>query len=359
MKTRPWKTRLTAALLIAAAACALLSCSASEQRTEQHEIAAFGTRIELTLRADRHTDSAQAVAAVDRMFQRMHRQWHAWQPGMLGDINAAIAAGRPIQISQQTRTIMQRAARLEEKSDGLFNPAMGRLFALWGFHSDARPTGPPPDRDEIRQRIDPPPSMADLSFKDNMLSSTSPAVQLDFGAFLAGVAAENALTILGQHGITHAIVNIGGDLGVVGTGTRRAWRTAVQHPDGQGRKHLAHIDLKDGEFVFTSGNYHRYRQHEGLRYGHLIDPRSGYPAGSVQSVTVIDTRGGRADAAATALAVAGADEWQAVARRMGVEQVLRAEADGTVVVTRAMAHRIKWQQAPQRLRVVSSRAASQ
>ena len=359
MKTRPWKTRLPAALLITVAAGALLSCSVSEQRTEQHEIAAFGTRIELTLRAGRHTDSAQAVAAVDRMFQRMHRQWHAWQPGMLGDINAAIAAGRPIQISGHARSIMQRAARLEEQSGGLFNPAMGRLFALWGFHSDTLPSGPPPDGVEIRQRIDPPPTMADLSFKDSMLISTNPAVQLDFGAFLAGVAAENALAILKQHGISHAIVNIGGDLGVVGTGARRAWRAAVQHPDGQGGKHLAYIDLNDGEFVFTSGNYHRYRQHEGLRYGHLIDPRSGYPANSVQSVTVIDTRGGRADAAATALAVAGPDEWQAVARRMGIEQMLRAEADGTVVVTRAMARRIEWHQAPQRLRVVSSRAASQ
>src|SRR5690625_53646 len=153
MKTRPWKTRLTAALLIAAAACALLSCSASEQRTEQHEIAAFGTRIELTLRADRHTDSAQAVAAVDRMFQHMHRQWHASHPVRQCDINTPTTASRPNQISQQTRTIMPRAARLEEKSDGLFNPAMGRLFALCGFHSDALPTGQI-GRASCRERVD-------------------------------------------------------------------------------------------------------------------------------------------------------------------------------------------------------------
>lgn len=344
---------MPAVLLITATAGPLLSCTASGQRTEHHEIAAFGTRIELTLRADRQTDSAQAVAAVDRMLQRMHRQWHAWQPGMLGDINAAIAAGRPIQISRQTRAIMERAARLEEQSRGLFNPAMGRLFALWGFHSDTLSSGPPPGHTEIRQCVDPQPSMADLSFKNNTLNSTNPAVQLDFGAFLAGVAVEGALAILGQHGITHAIVNIGGDLGATGTSGKRAWRTAVQHPDGQGGKHLAHIDLNDGEFVFTSGNYRRYRQHEGLRYGHLIDPRSGYPADNVQSVTVIDTLGGRADAAATALAVAGPDEWQDIARRMSIEQVLRAEADGTVVVTPKMAGRIKWHQAPQSLRVVS------
>src|SRR5690625_1838563 len=132
MKTRFWKARLTAALLITAAACALLSCSASEQRTEQHEIAAFGTRIELTLRADRHTDSAQAVAAVDRMFQRMHRHWHAWQPGMLGDINAAIAAGRPIQISGHARSNTPRAARPEAQRAVPLNPPMGPLFARWG-----------------------------------------------------------------------------------------------------------------------------------------------------------------------------------------------------------------------------------
>src|SRR5690625_7732695 len=92
--------------------------------------------------------------------------------------------------------------------------------------------------------------------------------------------------------------------------------------------YLAHIDRMVYQFEFTSGNSPRYRQHEGLRYGHLIDPRSGYPADSVQSVTVIDTRGGRADAAATALAVAGPDEWQAVARRM---EIGRASCRGRVM----------------------------
>ena len=249
--------------------------------------------------------------------------------------------------------MIERARQLERSSNGLFNPAIGRLLALWGFHASELPQGPPPAPAAIEKQVMQAPSMADLDIDAGELSSRNRAVQLDFGGYIKGVAVERALEILAQTGIEHAIVNAGGDLGVIGRHGDRPWRAAVEHPDGTGGRYLADLEVRDGEFVFTSGNYRRYRQGDGIRYGHIIDPRDGYPADGVRSVTVIDSDGGRADAAATALAVADVGEWQAVARSLGVERVMRVEADGLIRMTPAMAARVRWHRQPQQLRVVS------
>jgi len=138
----------------------------------------------------------------------------------------------------------------------------------------------------------------------------------------------------------HAIVNAGGDLGVIGNAGKRPWRAGIRHPDGNGGEILASVEIRSGEVVFTSGNYLRYRASDGIRYGHIIDPETGYPADRVASVTVLHDSGGAADAAATALAVAGPDEWPRVARRMGITHVLRVDADGSIALTPAMAERV-------------------
>lgn len=342
-------TRLAAALLLAG----LLAACESQPRIERYQIAVFGTETTLTIRAGGGADAAAAVAAVDRELQRMHRDWHAWEPGMLAEINRAIAEGRSIKLSPEAARIIQAAAELERRSGGLFNPAIGRLLARWGFHASELPQGPPPPAEEIQRLVDRAPSLADLSIDSGYLASRNRAVQLDFGAYLKGVAVERALAILHKAGIEHAIVNAGGDLGVIGRHGQRRWRAAVEHPDGSGGRHLATLEVNPGEYVFTSGNYRRYRTNEGIRRGHILDPRDGYPADQVSSVTVIDDHGGTADAAATALAVAAPDEWQAVARELEIDVVMRIEADGTIHVTPTMAARVHWQGRPAKIQVAT------
>ncbi|HSH29145.1 MAG TPA: FAD:protein FMN transferase, partial [Thiohalobacter sp.] len=105
---------------------------------------------------------------------------------------------------------------------------------------------------------------------------------------------------------------------------------------------LASIATRGDESIFTSGDYERYFEVNGKRYHHIIDPRSGYPANATASLTVIHTEAATADAAATALFVAG-DAWPRVAAGMGIEQVMRVRPDGTVELTPAMAERIRFE----------------
>jgi len=182
------------------------------------------------------------------------------------------------------------------------------------------------------------PAMTDLELKDGMLHSSNTAVQLDFGGIAKGYAVELALARLRSFGIDNAIVNAGGGLGVIGRRGDRPWNVGVRHPQGQGI--LASLEVHDGEHVHTSGNYERFREHEGLRYAHIVDPRSGWPVDSITSCTVISRDGTLADAAATALVIAGRDEWHRLAVRMGIKYVMLVGEDGTVYMNPAMAARV-------------------
>jgi thiamine biosynthesis lipoprotein len=301
----------------------------------------FGTLVDITLHGTAGEQATAAVDAVDADFQRMHREWHAWMPGgELVALNRHIAAGESTTVSDFLLPLLLQARTLSIQSDGLFNPAIGRLIALWGFHSDEPPPGPPPPVDAIETLLAGKPDMQALLIEGHRVSSDNPLVQLDLGGFAKGYALNHAIARLRSLGVENAIVNAGGDLCVSGRHGDRPWQVGIRHPQGEGV--IAALAVANGECVLTSGNYERYREHEHVRYAHILDPRSGWPVRHVASATVIHTDGGVADAAATALTVAGPDDWQRIARGMGLRYVMLVDETGTVYMSPAMAERIRF-----------------
>jgi thiamine biosynthesis lipoprotein len=113
----------------------------------------FGTRVEVITWGAPEPQARSAMAAVLREFDRLHRAYHAWEPSELTALNTAIAAGTPqIPVSPELAAMLADAKAIAATGDELFNPALGQLIALWGFHTDtftptARPTpSPPPSR---------------------------------------------------------------------------------------------------------------------------------------------------------------------------------------------------------------------
>jgi thiamine biosynthesis lipoprotein len=283
----------------------------------------------------------QAVAALAEDFREEHREWHAWQPGPLTDLNEAIGRGEPGRLTPHLRQLIEISQRLSAQSDGLFDPAIGGLVRLWGFHSDDPLTGkPPPSAQAIAEWVEVRPRMSDLVIEGDTVRSRNPKVMLDFGAIAKGYAVDLAIEKLRAMGVGNAIVNAGGGMTAIGQREDRPWRVGVRHPQGKGV--LAAIELRDGESVHTSGNYERYNEHEGIRYGHILDPRSGYPGHEVLSATVLHEDGSVADAAATALVVAGAKEWRRIARQMGLKLVMVVDQAGEVHMPQAMADRVRF-----------------
>ncbi|MCU7842527.1 MAG: FAD:protein FMN transferase [Candidatus Thiodiazotropha sp. (ex Monitilora ramsayi)] len=324
-------------------AISILSACSRSPTDHQQTLLVFGTLLDIKAYTDNPDQFSQAVRSLDETFQSMHREWHAWKgEGELVRLNQAFAEGREMRVSESLAELLRQSQDYSQQSEGLFNPAIGRLIGLWGFHSDEPPGGPPPDPAAIQSLLKAAPSMEDVRFDGNLLTSVNPSVEIDLGAFAKGYALNLAIEQLKTFGIEHAIVNAGGDLCVSGRHGDRPWTIGVRHPLGEGV--IASVEVSDGECVLTSGNYERYREYEGIRYAHILDPRSGYPVEHVASATVISPDGGLADAAATALSVAGPDGWQKIAHRMGLSQVMLVDEKGRIHITPAMKARIEFQQ---------------
>jgi len=302
------------------------------------ELYVFGTLVEVKLWGVSQDQADRAFADLQDMFRDMHRDWHAWEPGRLTAINEAFAKGESAAGDAWIVAMVRRSQDLEQRSGGRFNPAIGRLIELWGFHTSDYPIlGPPPAEEDIRAILDRRPSTLDIRIDGLQLSSANPAVALDFGGIAKGYAVDLAIEHLQSAGIANAIVNAGGDLRAVGMHGDRPWRVAVRKPGGGV---IGAVEVDRDESLFTSGNYERYRQDRQERYPHIVDPRSGWPVEGLSSATVITGEGMLADAAATALIVAGPGDWVAVARALGLDQVLVVDDAGQVFLTPEMARRV-------------------
>jgi thiamine biosynthesis lipoprotein len=283
----------------------------------------------------------------------MHRDWHAWEPGRLTEINAAFASGQSATADEDIVAMVRQSQVVEKASGGRFNPAIGALIRLWGFHTSDYPiVGPPPSQEQISAIINLQPSSNDIHIDGLELSTDNPAVQLDFGGIAKGYAVDLTIAHLRELGIDNAIVNAGGDLRAIGTHGDRPWRVAVRKPGGGS---IGTIEVQGDEAVFTSGNYERFRQDKTERYPHILDPTTGWPAEDIASVTVITDEGLIADAAATALVVAGLSGWPEVARALDLDQVAVVDESGTVYLTPQMEHRIRFSGDEERVIVEISR----
>ncbi|SEP75673.1 thiamine biosynthesis lipoprotein [Ectothiorhodospira magna] len=326
--------------------CLTLLLSACE-RPEIHRdrFIAFGTLVELNIYTSDRELVARATESVRSDLEYMHQTWHAWEPGPMSRTNELLSTGLPFSADPSVLPLILEAQRFYKTSEGLFNPALGALFALWGFQTDD-PQGPPPTPEQIRAILEQAPSMADIEIDGIRMRSHNPAVQLDLGAYAKGYGIQQAMAHLRDLGVEHAILNAGGDLLAIGRPGNRSWRIGVRAPDGQGV--LAAIRIQGEEAVFTSGDYERYYRHEGERYHHILDPRTGYPARGTRAVTVIHHHAATADVASTALFIAGPEHWPAVAARLGIDKVMLVDEAGVIHLTPAMEKRVTFEGTPTR-----------
>lgn len=324
-----------AALLSLLAAC-------GKPLLHHQESFVFGTRVEVLIAGVDELKARPAAAAVLSEFDRLHRIYHAWQPSQLSALNEAIAAGKTMEVTAEMAGLIGEAKGLSAASEQLFDPGIGHLIRLWGFQSDEFKAALP-EPAALAQWRTARPGIADLQVEGLQISSRNLAVAVDFGGYLKGVALDRAIDILHAHGVTNALVNIGGNIIALGSKNGNHWRVGIQHPRQPGP--LATIELLDGEAIGTSGDYQRYFELDGKRYCHLLDPRTGEPVTHTQALSVLITprqkAGTLSDASSKPLFIAG-KEWPRLARKLGIAQVLRVDADGSVEVSASLHRRLEY-----------------
>ena len=343
MSRNPLATALLGLALLFLAAC-------GKAPVHHQESFVFGTRVEILVAGLDEARARPAAAAVLREFDRLHRTYHAWQPSELSDLNSALSEGKALTVSDEMAGLLSDAQRLSALGDGLFDPGIGKLIRLWGFHADDY-KAVLPDPDQLAAWRNHPTGIADLTLDGKRIGSRSRQVAIDLGGYLKGYALDRAAAILREHGVANALVNIGGNVMALGSKNGTPWSVGIQHPRQPGP--LATLQLRDGEAIGTSGDYQRYFELDGQRYAHLLDPRTGQPAHGTQSMTVLVTPGigarnldnegtGTLSDAASKPAYLAGEGWREQTRRFGIEHALRIAEDGRVEVTRALRARLQF-----------------
>ncbi len=324
---------------------ALRPQSGVDDRLVEREFLAMGTILSVSLYLDegQHRPAAeQALRDLQAIFDAYAQRWSAWGNGTLGQLNRQLAGGAVIDIPTELQPLFAAAARYSALSGGRFDVRIGKLTELWGFNDETRFRSTPPDPAQIAETTGALAAAPALS-EDPVRYGPAADIWLDFGAIAKGDATDLAIIELRRRGYPNAIVNAGGNLRAAGRRGKRAWRVGVRHPrPDTDHRVLSSMEIRGDEAVITSGDYERHFEFQGQRYHHLLDPRSGMPAGGLQAVTVVTSSGALADAASTALFVAGPRSWRQVASDLGITQAFVVLDDGRIQITAALAPRMQF-----------------
>jgi thiamine biosynthesis lipoprotein len=229
------------------------------------------------------------------------------------------AGGEPVQVSAHTLQILQTAASVSEASQGAFNIAIGQAVSLWRF-KDQQPRLPDPQ------------ALADAVARadyrkielDGDLVRVPADMQIDLGGIAKGYIADCIADELRELGVTSALLNFGGNVITIGgKPDGSAWQVGLQTPAGKrGADFWAAVPSRDSTVV-TSGMYERGFDIDGVRYHHILDPRTGWPIqNGLLTVTACTKSSLLADVLTTAIFVLGAEAGMQLANQFGVQAVL-------------------------------------
>ncbi|HET7838257.1 MAG TPA: FAD:protein FMN transferase [Rectinemataceae bacterium] len=240
-------------------------------------------------------------------------------------VNAA-AGQHPVKVGQDSMAILSRDLEYSRLSDGAFDPSVGPLVQLWGI-GGIRAKG-------SESELPPPPqiaaALAKVGWKDVVLNKEAgtaflrrPGMALDLGSGSKGYAADLLVDLFRKGGVTSALIDLGGNIYVMGSKPDgKPWRVGLQNPDATRGTYVGVASLVDKTMV-TSGVYERYFFHNGKRYHHILDTRTGYPVDNgLTSVTIITDRSFDADGLTTTLFAMGRQKGMELAKQRGVDVIM-------------------------------------
>ena len=245
-----------------------------------HTFNAMGSPCELQLYADDPAAAHTAIQAVVADVSRLEARYSRYRTdSLLADINRVAETGGSIQVDAETASLLDYAAACHAQSGGLFDVTSGLLRHAWRFESGQLPE--PARIESLLERV----GWHKLRWNPPVLTFPVAGMALDLGGVVKEYAADRAAVLCQNQGIRHGIVNLGGDIRVIGPhADGRPWRLGIQHPR-QERTVIRTLELSQGGMA-SSGDYARCINIHGTRYGHILDPRTGWPVRHLAAVSV-------------------------------------------------------------------------
>ena len=285
---------------------------------------------------------AALAAAEDEIYRLDEALSRTREDSAVSRLNSA-AGGTPVDVGEELRDLIARALDFSAATDGAFDITLAPVSSAWGFTED---TYRVPEDAELALLL-PCVGAEHVHLEEGTAVSLDQGTRIDLGAIAKGYASDWMAAIYQEHGITHGIVDLGGNTWVCGGNLEgEPWQIGIQDP-ARSAGALAGILEASDAFAVTSGGYQRYFEENGQLYHHIIDPATGRPAESgLTSVTVVADgaagNGTMCDALSTALFVMGEDRalelW-----RSGVYDfdLILVTEDGRLLATAGIADRFR------------------
>jgi thiamine biosynthesis lipoprotein len=242
---------------------------------------AMGSPCELRLYARDPALAQQAEAAARAAIARLEARYSRYQPDSLTTrVNQTAGTDERIKVDDETAGLLDYATQAWEQSDGLFDITSGVLRRVWDFRSQRLPT-----QQQIATIL-PLIGWGKVEWQKPWLRLPVKGMELDFGGYVKEYAADVAAAACRGAGIQHGLVELGGDIRVIGPHPDGSpWRVGVRNPRAPDVA-LAMVDLLDGA-IASSGDYERCMVVDGKRYGHVLNPRTGWPVKMLAAVSVL------------------------------------------------------------------------
>lgn len=320
-------------LLLSLFSFTLLGCGKQELDPYERDIFAMDTYITCQVLAEDHVLAEAGLAGVEEAFLEIDRLTNRFDQA--SDVsavnkNAGIA---PVKVSEDVFVIVEIALEWSEQTEGAFNILIGSAMDLWRFGSE-NPTVPTEENlAEALTKTDYHKIVLDAEQSTIYLSEKG--MVMDLGGVAKGYATDKAVASLKKLGIKNALINAGGNVYAMGTKADRSpWKVGVQDP--QNPKGIAAVLAVSDTALVSSGDYQRYFEVDGIRYHHILDPATGYPARASAGTTVIMKSATVADILSTALFIKGPGKGIALAENLSqVEAAMIITVDGGKYRTKA------------------------
>jgi len=277
------------------------------------EEAHMGTYVTVSVAA---AESKEVLAAIDAAFaevRRAERLLSEWvQESDVSRVNQQAGSGA-VEVGDELFGVIRLALEISRVTDGAFDVSFAALGGLWDFKA-AEPRVPTREECEARTKLV---GYRRVTLREGRrtVELQAAGMQLGLGGIAKGYIVDRASQTLKASGYPNHLVVAGGDGYAAGRRSDRKWRIAIRHPRDQSL--YKSLEVEDQGFA-TSGNYEKFFIQDGVRYHHILDPRTGMPARGASSVSVIAASAAEADAYATALFVLGPQTGLALARKRGL-----------------------------------------
>ncbi|MGZ8163191.1 MAG: FAD:protein FMN transferase [Methylobacter sp.] len=242
---------------------------------------AMGSPCDIQLYATSNVKAKQAADAAIADVNRLEALYSRYRSdSFLSAINRAAAIGGRISVDDETASLLNYAATCYDQSGGLFDITSGILRRAWDFKLGILPAA-----EQVQDLLDKV-GWHKVRWKQPMLEFPIPGMEIDFGGVVKEYAVDRAAALCWGAGIRHGIINLGGDIKVIGPrGDDNPWRIGIRHPRDK-EAVLKTILLREGALA-SSGDYERCIVRDGVRYGHVLSPKTGWPVRHLAAVSVV------------------------------------------------------------------------